>query len=299
MKLVSLRCPSCGADLKINSELKNGVCNFCGYSFIIDDEIHHIEVDIPNARNAGFEFEQGRIASQESNVAKRREEAKRLATKIRSLIPLLEEVTDLIQKSEKLSPSLQALEMKCKKACEKHIYAKRIIAAIIILTVPIILRYTSILGASADSANSLLPISVCICVFLVLYTVLQTAYRKSKLSIKRNAYQKLRNKIYAIFNQYDFDIVPKEALSSEALEFIAEALNCGRAYQVDDAMLLYESYCSKKQTAKYQKESLRLQAQLADEAAETRKNVIKGSVIAGGSLLVAGWKIAKSISKKE
>lgn len=36
MKLISLACPNCHAQLQVNQELKQASCNYCGYSFLID-----------------------------------------------------------------------------------------------------------------------------------------------------------------------------------------------------------------------------------------------------------------------
>jgi len=38
MKLISLKCPTCNANLEINSELENVTCNYCGSKIIIEDE---------------------------------------------------------------------------------------------------------------------------------------------------------------------------------------------------------------------------------------------------------------------
>ena len=37
MKLVKLKCESCGAMLKVNEDLKKVCCNYCGAEFLIDD----------------------------------------------------------------------------------------------------------------------------------------------------------------------------------------------------------------------------------------------------------------------
>ncbi len=68
MKLVDLICPGCGAELKVNSELKKCNCNFCGREFIIDDEINKNE--ITNGRELGFQQEQGRQDAVESSREK-------------------------------------------------------------------------------------------------------------------------------------------------------------------------------------------------------------------------------------
>ena len=38
MKLVSLKCPSCGAKLEVNPSLKKYTCNYCGETSLLDDE---------------------------------------------------------------------------------------------------------------------------------------------------------------------------------------------------------------------------------------------------------------------
>ena len=58
MKLVDIKCPNCGQQIQINSDLKNGMCNYCGSQFLIDEQLQ--KVDLENARDAGYEFERGR-----------------------------------------------------------------------------------------------------------------------------------------------------------------------------------------------------------------------------------------------
>lgn len=38
MKVVKLKCPNCNADLEVNEELENAVCNYCGNTFKVEDE---------------------------------------------------------------------------------------------------------------------------------------------------------------------------------------------------------------------------------------------------------------------
>ena len=61
MKLISLTCPNCGAEIEVNTELTKGACNFCGKTFLIEDEIlkgkQFLEQD-------GYNFEKGRIKAQ-------------------------------------------------------------------------------------------------------------------------------------------------------------------------------------------------------------------------------------------
>ena len=43
MKLIELKCPSCGSNLKVNKELKTFTCNFCGTTTLLDDEVVRVE----------------------------------------------------------------------------------------------------------------------------------------------------------------------------------------------------------------------------------------------------------------
>ena len=45
MKLVSIKCPSCGADLEINAEAKQAFCTYCGTKVFVDDEVQHVQYD--------------------------------------------------------------------------------------------------------------------------------------------------------------------------------------------------------------------------------------------------------------
>ena len=38
MKLVKLKCPNCNAEVEVNKDLENAVCNYCGSNFLVEDE---------------------------------------------------------------------------------------------------------------------------------------------------------------------------------------------------------------------------------------------------------------------
>lgn len=58
MRLIDIKCPNCGADLRIDSENKECTCQYCGAKFLIDDEVLHVRYD--NAEESGYQFEKGR-----------------------------------------------------------------------------------------------------------------------------------------------------------------------------------------------------------------------------------------------
>lgn len=56
MKLISLKCANCGADLQVDSSRENCFCSYCGHKLLIDDE----SVKIKGGFNFGYEQEIGR-----------------------------------------------------------------------------------------------------------------------------------------------------------------------------------------------------------------------------------------------
>lgn len=52
--------------MQVNTELKNGMCNHCGYSFLVDDEVKR--VSIVEGEQAGYDFERGREKAQKERA---------------------------------------------------------------------------------------------------------------------------------------------------------------------------------------------------------------------------------------
>lgn len=62
MKLVDMKCPNCGSDLKFDIVAKECTCEYCGAKLLIDGETVHVKYD--NAEEAGYQFEKGRQRAQ-------------------------------------------------------------------------------------------------------------------------------------------------------------------------------------------------------------------------------------------
>lgn len=65
MKLIKLQCPSCGAHLEINTSQTVAYCSYCGQKMMIDDEVIRVRHEFADAKEAGYEFERGRMQAQE------------------------------------------------------------------------------------------------------------------------------------------------------------------------------------------------------------------------------------------
>ena len=75
MKLITLTCPKCGAQMEANPELEAIICNYCGNKMLIDREV--VEQKITGGFEFGYQQEQGRLKAQQEEQQKRiREEEK-------------------------------------------------------------------------------------------------------------------------------------------------------------------------------------------------------------------------------
>lgn len=75
MKLITLTCPKCGAQMEVNTELEAIICNYCGNKMLIDREV--VEQKITGGFEFGYQQEQGRLKAQQEEQQKRiREEEK-------------------------------------------------------------------------------------------------------------------------------------------------------------------------------------------------------------------------------
>lgn len=83
MKLVQLKCPSCGSELKIRKDSDKAKCEFCGITTIIDDEKIVVEHQIKN-NNLDIMYENAFIYL---NKLKKYKEAKKIFLKLSKIKP--------------------------------------------------------------------------------------------------------------------------------------------------------------------------------------------------------------------
>ena len=78
MKIVEFKCPACGASLKADISRDVMFCEYCGKKLILDDEALYVKMTIDNAREAGYEFEQGRMNAQFNSTRSEIEKIQRM-----------------------------------------------------------------------------------------------------------------------------------------------------------------------------------------------------------------------------
>ncbi len=89
MKLVELSCPHCGAQLKIEEGMARAFCMHCGHQLFIDDG--RMRVDSKSFRDAGYEFEQGRMQAQAEQQSRADAQAARQDAMMRDRAAMAEE----------------------------------------------------------------------------------------------------------------------------------------------------------------------------------------------------------------
>jgi len=46
MKLTPAKCPTCGANIEVNEELKNAICQYCGTTILIEEAVQKLKIDL-------------------------------------------------------------------------------------------------------------------------------------------------------------------------------------------------------------------------------------------------------------
>lgn len=46
MKLTPAKCPACGANIEVNEELKNAICQYCGTTILIEEAVQKLKIDL-------------------------------------------------------------------------------------------------------------------------------------------------------------------------------------------------------------------------------------------------------------
>ncbi len=62
MRLIELKCPSCGAVLQLDVDGGQAFCSHCGHQLLVDDG--KVRADSRSFHDAGYAFEQGRLQAQ-------------------------------------------------------------------------------------------------------------------------------------------------------------------------------------------------------------------------------------------
>ena len=224
MKLVSTACPNCGAKLQLNTDLRQASCDYCGHSFLIDDEVKRVSLEVQNGQQLGRDLEIGRRSVRGANVE--------LAREVYDLIEPLSTLTENQEKVARLERSLKTEESRASGA------------KIATIAVPAVLLFIYI-GSYIQGNKSFEPSDLQVFIFFTAipafiwgYSVLNIRSRNK--SIER-AKEDLDNSIKAL-QGHDIEIIPPSYRHRQALTFFYDALYNQRAMTIQESVNLYDRW---------------------------------------------------------
>ena len=285
MKLLSLKCPNCAAPLEVNASLRSAACNFCGHSFIVDDEAARIRVEVEDPRRVGYEFERGRMDAQDGGADPE------LARKLKELVGPLSRLADLEPRLGELAGTAAGLRGELDAMRSPAGKKKVWLAPAIIAGGAAVLAFTRRAGMAG--AMSLLPLAALL--FLALSIVRRA--RIARLGRKLDAVEKERAgtaaEVGSIHARHDVGLVPEDYRTVKAVRFMAAALSNRRALTIQQAVNLYEEEEHKARMEALMKEQTELQRRHMREShgsarASRDKGESIGRMVAKGMAMAAG-----------
>ena len=293
MKLIALKCPGCGAELEVNSSLKQAVCNYCGQTIYVQKDL-----DSMDARQFGFEFEHGRMEAQ-STVNED------LVTRVRKLEQVLTELNALNKAEAELRGKISQIETKINSSGKliKRVITLSCLFGGLTIAVSILLDYPvmqsilwgliAALAGGILAAISFIPAKV-------------NAHRLEKVNAKYEKLVNAKKQIMAEGSSEDIKLIPDKYWNSEALGYICDVLTNKRAMSIQQAINLYEDNLYKQKQLMLQEETMRYQQDRIDlektrqkqqqlqmqqdqeNLKELGKDIIKGAAVLGASAIVKG-----------
>ena len=262
MKLIEFKCPSCGADLKTDASREIMYCEYCGKRLILDDESMRVRISIDNAREAGFEFEQGRMHAQSNNV---RAEAEKLHRMI-----------DALPDYERLNSRYEALDRQCREDKNKHVKIAPLlgwVALCLFLAQLISINFTNLVRYHDPSRIGVILVSAGIIALIVWLQYSKFVGNREKAENNARLRNGVKSELDALLSESGLDSVPEEYRTSECLQYFDNALVSGVALTVSQAEHNYELYRRQQELVEQNKRQLELQEQQLREMKEMRKKM--------------------------
>ena len=224
MKLVSMACPNCGARLEVNDSLKKAACNFCGYTFLIDDEVQRVSLEIQNGQQLGRDLEIGRRSVRGANVELARE-----------VYDLIEPISTLDENRKKIERFEKSIKDDNTRAFWAKIATAVVPAVLIVMFIIAHLDGERHFGAT-DLAVILFYTAIPAIIWLC--SALNAQSREKSLEKVKDAYNSAMESLEGL----NLDIIPPAYRNREALTFFYDALYNQRAMTIQEAVLQYDSW---------------------------------------------------------
>ena len=262
MKLIEFKCPSCGADLKTDASREMMYCEYCGKRLILDDESMRVRISIDNAREAGFEFEQGRINAQSNNV---RAEAEKLHRMI-----------DALPEYERLNSRYEALDRQCHEDKNKHVKIAPLLGwAVLCLFLArlISINFSNLVRYHDPSRISVILVSAGIIALIVWLQYSKIIGNREKAENNTRLRNGVKSELDALLSESGLDSIPEDYRTAESLQYFDNALVSQAALTISQAVHNYELYRRQLELVEQNKRQLELQEQQLREMKEMRKKM--------------------------
>lgn len=287
MEIIKMKCPHCGAEMDLNEEHTIAVCSYCGSKQYIDTE----------------------SAQDEAYEARQRKRAEHLADQ-------LDAIADGIREEDRIRDKLLAATGKCSSLQSELKNIKKQGRQILLSVIGVAFLFVCA-GAGSDMR---LPFRILTELFLVaaavgLCRLIYFRYKakqercSAKLDKCRENEEDIRCELAEAQEQYDPSPLPAEYQHDlEAIEFLKRMVLAGRARNLQDAVILYEEQCHRRDLEQklelQQIQMMNLQQSLNEKNKAEAKQKSNGAggngmletAAAVGSVMV-GVKVLKDIGK--
>ncbi len=308
MKIITLECTNCGGHIKVNSSLKQGVCNFCGTPFMVDDEVKRVKIDFDDATQVGYDFEKGRMNAQNDGAD---------PALIQAVQALIEPVCGLDSLREQTAMLRRQLEKDTRQAEFLQTDMGRFLPAAVgagLIMLITIMGTASGGGISTFFGGLFFATAVFAGIFFGQKVYVWDLEKKNAQKVYDidNNDQEIEY-FQEVLKQYDVSIIPKKYRNRDAMTYIHQVLECRQAVTMQQAVNLYEDELRRREEAarrerelEIQREQLELQRQQMEElqlAEEERRSKETNKKVAGavatGALAVGGAAVVGAMSNKK
>lgn len=262
MKIVEFKCPACGASLKADISRDVMYCEYCGKKLILDDEAMHVKMTFDNAREAGYEFEQGRMNAQSNNI---RSEAE----KIQRMIEAFPEYERLINR-------YNVLAMEYRMSGGDHIEIRPLIKWIILCVILLLIIKANIQEFISTHNPSRIPV-VLVCIAIITLIVCFQFYKQVRKKEKQEKVKKQRDnskeELDNVLKNSGLESIPERYRIMECLNYFQSELNSQAAFTISQAIRSYEQYQHQLMLAEQNRQQLEIQRQQLREMREMNERL--------------------------
>ena len=269
LRLITLRCPACGADLNVAEGRSVYYCSYCQQKILLDDEAEHVKVSFENARESGYEFERGRISAQSDGADR---EVIEEVGKLAETLPKLERLHANYEASKKKMQDLKTSIDKSEGFFVKHTNIFVALACFIIAI------YSAASGVETEIVLIYMAAAVGAFFLIKLKQENDISRYKQQYEHALSDSEKYQKEIRNLEGFCNLGIVPSQYLNSDAVGFIHSALMNKRAISISQAINLFEEQCHKDRMEKMQREQLESQRRIEEQNKNNRNNYGAGSL---------------------